>query len=121
MIDALLGVAKSRPKSVRATAFYRKLRSLAPISVDSPDMVQVEVVLVSGAVLAVTAAWHLPNMAHATTVQVWALLFSHTFSSFIYWPINLILRSTAENISVFVSVLQVCDHCASVSLGLYHA
>eukprot|EP00035_Acanthoeca_spectabilis_P008008 m.147232 g.147232 ORF g.147232 m.147232 type:complete len:450 (-) comp14178_c0_seq2:2343-3692(-) len=79
MYDALLYTIRSRPMSVRATAFYGKLTGLSPVAVDSPDMVTAEVLVESGAVLQVSAAWHLPNTAHATTVQGGQFVFTNSF------------------------------------------
>jgi len=69
MCDALIKVVDLKPVEVRATGFSHKLPSLSPIPVKGFDMVDTEIVFDNGAVAHIFTGWHLPNTAHATTVQ----------------------------------------------------
>ncbi|NOY80839.1 MAG: Gfo/Idh/MocA family oxidoreductase [Kiritimatiellaeota bacterium] len=69
MADALLAVVRERPVRVRAIGYKQKLPSLSPIPVDGFDLVDTEIRFETGAVAHVITGWHLPNGAHATTVQ----------------------------------------------------
>ncbi len=69
MADALLGIIRKRPLSVRASAWSQKLPSLSPIAVSGYDMVDTEVRFAEGGLAHILTGWHLPNAAHATTVQ----------------------------------------------------
>lgn len=69
MCDALIKVVNLKPVEVRATGFSHKLPSLKPIPVKGYDMVDTEIVFENGAVAQIFTGWHLPNTAHATTVQ----------------------------------------------------
>lgn len=69
MADALLGIIRQKPLTVRATAWSQKLPSLRPIAVNGYDMADVEVRFEDGGVAHILTGWHLPNTAHATTVQ----------------------------------------------------
>ncbi len=69
MADTLIGVIGLRPARVRATAWSQKLPSLRPIAVRGHDMCDTEVVFENGGVAHILTSWHLPNAAHATTVQ----------------------------------------------------
>ncbi|OPZ26204.1 MAG: putative oxidoreductase YcjS [Lentisphaerae bacterium ADurb.BinA184] len=69
MCDALLKIVALRPVSARAVGFRQKLPSLTPIPVAGYDLVDTEICLANGAVAHIIAGWHLPNTAHAATVQ----------------------------------------------------
>ncbi len=69
MADALLAVVRQRPVRVRAIGYKQKLPSLSPIPVNGFDLVDTEVRFDTGAVAHIITGWHLPNDAHATTVQ----------------------------------------------------
>jgi predicted dehydrogenase len=69
MADALLAIIGSKPASVRATAWAQKLPALQPLPVNGYDMADVEVAFEGGGVAHIITGWHLPNAAHATTVQ----------------------------------------------------
>ncbi|MFI5381649.1 MAG: Gfo/Idh/MocA family protein [Tepidisphaerales bacterium] len=69
MADALLGIIRQKPLTVRATAWSQKLPSLTPIAVAGYDMVDTEVRFAEGGLAHIITGWHLPNAAHATTVQ----------------------------------------------------
>jgi predicted dehydrogenase len=69
MVDAFLQIIREKPTHVRATAYAQKLPSLAPIAVDGYDVCDTEVVFESGGVAHILTGWHLPNTAHALTVQ----------------------------------------------------
>lgn len=69
MADALLNIIAEKPAWVRATAWAQKLPSLRPIPVKGYDMADVEVGFENGGVAHIITGWHLPNAAHATTVQ----------------------------------------------------
>lgn len=69
MADALLTITGQRPVSVRATAWGQKLPSLQPLSMKGYDTADVEITLQNGGVAHIITGWHLPNAAHATTVQ----------------------------------------------------
>jgi len=68
-VDALLQITRLKPLTVRATGFKQKLPSLEPISVDGYDLIDTEIGLDTGAVAHIISAWHIPNTAHATTIQ----------------------------------------------------
>jgi predicted dehydrogenase len=69
MVDALLELVRLRPVRVRAVGFSQKLPALRPVAVRGYDLCDVEVVLEGGGVAHVVTGWHLPNTAHAVTVQ----------------------------------------------------
>lgn len=69
MCDALIKVVDLKPVEVRATGFSHKLPSLSPISVNGYDMADTEIVFDNGAVAHIFTGWHLPDTAHANTVQ----------------------------------------------------
>jgi len=69
MCDALLKIVNLRPVEVRATGFRQKLPSLKPLPVNGFDLVDTEVRLENGALAHIITGWHLPNTAHATTMQ----------------------------------------------------
>jgi len=69
MADALLRIVRLRPIRVRCTGWSQKLPSLRPIAVKGYDLCDTEVVFETGANAHIITGWHLPNMAHATTVQ----------------------------------------------------
>jgi hypothetical protein len=57
------------PVEVRAVGYAHKLPSLTPIAVQGYDMVDTEIRFRNGATAHIITGWHLPNTAHATTVQ----------------------------------------------------
>lgn len=69
MCDALIKVVNLAPVEVRATGYSHKLPSLSPIAVKGYDLVDTEVRFRNGASAHIITGWHLPNTAHATTVQ----------------------------------------------------
>lgn len=69
MVDAFVQIVREKPVRVRATAFAQKLPALEPIAVDGYDLCATEVTFESGGVAHIITGWHLPNTAHALTVQ----------------------------------------------------
>ena len=70
MCDLMIRVLKQKPRTVRATAFAHKLKSLRPQPVkNGMDMVTVEMEMEHGGIVNIVSGWHLPNDAHALTVQ----------------------------------------------------
>jgi predicted dehydrogenase len=69
MADALLRIVNLRPVAVRAAGWSQKLPSLEPRPVSGYDLCDTEVVFETGATAHIITGWHLPNTAHATTVQ----------------------------------------------------
>jgi hypothetical protein len=69
MADAFLRIVDLKPVRVRATAWSNKLPSLKPIAVKGYDLVDTELAPANGGVAHIITGWHLPNSAHATTVQ----------------------------------------------------
>jgi predicted dehydrogenase len=69
MCDALIKIVNLAPVEVRATGYSQKLPSLTPIAVLGYDLVDTEIRFRNGAVAHILTGWHLPNTAHATTVQ----------------------------------------------------
>jgi predicted dehydrogenase len=69
MADALMTIVSLKPVAVRATGYRHKLPSLSPVAVDGYDMVDTEIRFENGALAHILTGWHLPNTAHATTVQ----------------------------------------------------
>lgn len=69
MADALLRMVNLKPLRVRATGWSQKLPALRPIAVPGYDMCDTELTLENGAVVHILTGWHLPNGAHAPTVQ----------------------------------------------------
>jgi len=67
--DALIKVVDLKPVEVRATGFSHKMPSLSPIPIKGYDVVDTEIVFDNGGVAHIFAGWHLPNTAHALTVQ----------------------------------------------------
>jgi len=76
MADALMFVVNLRPVKVRTTGWSQKLPSLQPIAVAGYDMCDTEVTFTNGATAHILTGWHLPNTAHATTVQSARLIFT---------------------------------------------
>ncbi|GMV96683.1 MAG: hypothetical protein AMXMBFR83_10450 [Phycisphaerae bacterium] len=76
MADALLQIVGLRPVRVRATGWSQKLPSLRPRPVSGYDLCDTQVELENGAVAHILTGWHLPNTAHATTVQSARLVFT---------------------------------------------
>lgn len=69
MADALLRIVNLRPVTVRATGWSQKLPTLTPRACAGYDLCDTEVVFETGAVAHIFTGWHLPNSAHAITVQ----------------------------------------------------
>lgn len=69
MCDALIKIVNLKPVAVQATGFAHKLPSLKPIPVKGYDLVSTEITFENGAIATIHTGWHLPNTAHATTVQ----------------------------------------------------
>jgi predicted dehydrogenase len=69
MADALLRIVNLRPVSVRATGWSQKLPALEPLASSGYDLCDTEVVFETGATAHIITGWHLPNTAHAMTVQ----------------------------------------------------
>ncbi|NLF92245.1 MAG: Gfo/Idh/MocA family oxidoreductase [Oligosphaeraceae bacterium] len=69
MCDALIKIVDLRPVEVRSVGFSHKLPSLSPVAVKGFDLCDTEIIFANGAVAHIITGWHLPNTAHATTVQ----------------------------------------------------
>jgi predicted dehydrogenase len=69
MADAFIQIVNLKPVRVRAMAWSQKLPSLTPIAVKGYDLCDVEVLFENGGLVHILTGWHLPNTAHATTVQ----------------------------------------------------
>ena len=69
MVDALIHIVGLKPVAVRAGAWSQKLPSLKPVPVAGYDLCDTEVRFAGGGVAHVITGWHLPNSAHAPTVQ----------------------------------------------------
>lgn len=69
MADAFIRIVNLRPVTVRARGWKQKLPSLAPVQVDGYDLCDTEIVFENGGVAHIVTGWHLPNTAHALTVQ----------------------------------------------------
>lgn len=69
MADALMKIVDLIPAEVRAVGYSQKLPSLQPIAVKGYDLVDTEIRFKNGANAHIITGWHLPNTAHATTVQ----------------------------------------------------
>jgi predicted dehydrogenase len=69
MADALMKIVKLKPVEVRATGWSHKLPALTPIAVKGYDLCDTEIRFENGALAHVVTGWHLPNTAHALTVQ----------------------------------------------------
>ncbi|OHB81056.1 MAG: hypothetical protein A2W31_11565 [Planctomycetes bacterium RBG_16_64_10] len=69
MADAFLRMVNLKPIKVRAHGWKQKLPSLAPIGVDGYDLCDTEIIVENGGVAHIVTGWHLPNTAHAITVQ----------------------------------------------------
>ncbi len=69
MCDALIKIVDLRPVEVRTVGFSHKLPSLSPVAVKGFDLCDTEIIFANGAVAHIITGWHLPNTAHALTVQ----------------------------------------------------
>ena len=69
MADALISIVGLKPVAVRACAWSQKLPSLKPIPVNGYDLCDTEVRFEGGGTAHIITGWHLPNAAHAMTVQ----------------------------------------------------
>ena len=69
MADAFMRIVHLKPIQVRARGWKQKLPRLKPVAVNGYDLCATEVLFENGGVAHVVTGWHLPNTAHATTVQ----------------------------------------------------
>ncbi len=69
MADAFLRIVNLKPVAVRATGYKQKLSSLEPRASRGYDLCDTEVLFENGGVAHIITGWHLPNTAHAMTVQ----------------------------------------------------
>ena len=69
MADAFIQIVGRKPVAVRANGWRQKLPSLKPLAVAGYDLCDTEVRFDNGGVAHIITGWHLPNAAHATTVQ----------------------------------------------------
>jgi predicted dehydrogenase len=69
MCDALIKIVNLVPVSVRATGYSHALPALEPVPVAGYDLCDTEILFANGAAAHIVTGWHLPNSAHATTVQ----------------------------------------------------
>jgi len=69
MADALMKVTHLRPVAVRAISWSQRLPQLRPRPVHGYDCCDTEIRFENGAVAHIITGWHLPDTAHATTVQ----------------------------------------------------
>ena len=69
MADALMSIVGLKPVAVRAGAWSQKLPTLTPIAVNGYDLCDTEIRFEGGGVAHIITGWHLPNAAHALTVQ----------------------------------------------------
>lgn len=76
MADALLRIIQLKPAVVRATGWSQKLPALQPRPLAGYDLCDTEIVFETGAVAHILTGWHLPNSAHALTVQSSRLVFT---------------------------------------------
>ena len=69
MVDAFIHIVGLKPVAVRASAWSQKLPTLKPIVVAGYDLCDTEIRFEGGGVAHIITGWHLPNAAHALTVQ----------------------------------------------------
>ena len=69
MADALMKITHLRPAAVRATGYSQRLPALRPRPVRGYDCCDTEIRFENGAAAHIITGWHLPDTAHATTVQ----------------------------------------------------
>jgi len=69
MADALMKITHLRPVAVRAVGWSQRLPQLRPRPVRGYDCCDTEIRFENGAVAHIITGWHLPDTAHATTVQ----------------------------------------------------
>lgn len=69
MCDALIKIINLKPVEVRSIGYSHKLPSLEPVAVKGFDLCDTEILFDNGATAHIITGWHLPNTAHATTVQ----------------------------------------------------
>lgn len=69
MCDALIKIVNLKPVEVRSIGYSHKLPSLEPVAVKGFDLCDTEILFDNGATAHIITGWHLPNTAHATTVQ----------------------------------------------------
>ncbi|MCW5860255.1 MAG: Gfo/Idh/MocA family oxidoreductase [Caldilineales bacterium] len=69
MADAFMRIIGLKPVKIRAHGWKQKLASLKPIASKGYDLCDTEVLFENGGVAHIVTGWHLPNTAHATTVQ----------------------------------------------------
>ena len=76
MCDALMKIVNLLPVEAQATGYSHTLPNLQPIAVRGYDLCDTQVRFDNGAVAHIITGWHLPNTAHATTVQSGRLICS---------------------------------------------
>jgi len=69
MADALMRVINLRPVAVQSFGWSQKLASLKPVAVKGYDLCDTQIEFENGGVAHIITGWHLPNSAHALTVQ----------------------------------------------------
>ena len=69
MADALMRVINLRPVAVRAFGWSQKLAGLKPVACNGYDLCDTQIEFDNGGVAHIITGWHLPNSAHALTVQ----------------------------------------------------
>ncbi len=69
MADALMQIIREKPVSLQAAGFSNVLPNLRPKAVAGYDMVDTEIIFESGGSAHIITGWHIPDTAHATTVQ----------------------------------------------------
>jgi predicted dehydrogenase len=69
MADAFIRIVGLKPVRVRSHGWKQKLASLSPIASSGYDMCDTEIIFENGGVAHIITGWHLPNTAHAFTVQ----------------------------------------------------
>jgi predicted dehydrogenase len=69
MADSLMQIIREKPLSVRTAGFSNVLPALRPKAVNGYDMVDTEIIFESGGSAHIITGWHIPDTAHATTVQ----------------------------------------------------
>ena len=69
MADALIRIINLRPVAVRAFGWSQKLAGLKPVACHGYDLCDTQIEFENGGVAHIITGWHLPNSAHALTVQ----------------------------------------------------
>ncbi len=82
MADALMKITHLRPVSVRAAGYSQRLPALRPRPVRGYDCCDTEIIFENGAAAHIITGWHLPDTAHATTVQSSRMVCTHGLIDF---------------------------------------